>query len=217
MSLFNDTAPFLSISDLNAATPESESLWQATTASGWIRAFEHTHSTTSKHMPSLAELFRRCIEDEAVGEQSKLSPIQLRLLLHPIQALVREVRQLLGCITYGDSHRKPSRTMTGSRMRSRLEEVQTLLQQWYALTRLNTKESAQFCLQTRVNLILYHLISLNTITSFTSIERLAREEVSPGNSSWLLFHCVDEAEEVFFHCGQVLGLLRSVPEPVRPP
>ena len=36
-------------------------------------------------------------------------------------------------------------------------------------------------------------------------------------ASWLQSRCVDNVEESFFHCGQVLRLLKSMPSQVRPP
>jgi hypothetical protein len=67
---------------------------------------------------------------------------------------------------------------------------------------------------------MYHLISLNAITSFKDIEHFARKEVVVGpfrHASWLQTRCIDHAEETSFHCGQVLRLVKSMPEQVRPP
>ena len=76
------------------------------------------------------------------------------------------------------------------------------------------------CWTTCANLIIYHLISLNAITSFKDIEQFARREVALGSfryASWLQMRCIDQPEEAFFHCGQILRLIRSMPRPVRPP
>ena len=68
---------------------------------------------------------------------------------------------------------------------------------------------------------MYHLISLNTRTSLDSIERFARGEVQCASarqaSQWLHMHCVDDAEQVNFHCGQILRLVKSIPDNMRPP
>ena len=37
------------------------------------------------------------------------------------------------------------------------------------------------------------------------------------HSAWLQNRCIDQPEEAFFHSGQILRLLRSMPKPVRPP
>ena len=63
-------------------------------------------------------------------------------------------------------------------------------------------------------------ISLNAITSFKDIEQFARREVVGGpfrHASWLQTRCIEHAEETSFHCGQVLRLIRTMPEQVRPP
>ena len=76
------------------------------------------------------------------------------------------------------------------------------------------------CWTTCANLIIYHLTCLNVITSFPSIEQFARRESSVPQfrqSAWLQNRCVDHAEEALFHCGQVLRLVQTMPEQVRPP
>ena len=71
------------------------------------------------------------------------------------------------------------------------------------------------------NLIMYHLISLNTRSSLGSIEQFARGEVECTSarhaSQWLQMHCLDDTEQVFFHCGQILRLATSIPKNIRPP
>jgi hypothetical protein len=75
------------------------------------------------------------------------------------------------------------------------------------------------CAVTRCNLVLYHVISLNAVTSFPEIERLARREGFDG-SYWELGlrhkRCIFQREEAIFHCGQVLRLLRLMPIDRRP-
>jgi len=95
-----------------------------------------------------------------------------------------------------------------------------LLEQWYSISRQSCANQQENDWTTCINLVMYHLISLNAITSFKCIEQFARREVVPGlfrHTSWLQNRCIDQAEETSFHCGQVLRLLRSMPEQVRPP
>lgn len=67
---------------------------------------------------------------------------------------------------------------------------------------------------------MYHLISLNTIICFAEIERLARRDRAQDvfrGFNWLQMCCIEQAEEIFFHCGQILRLIRSMPNAMRPP
>ncbi|KAI9796413.1 MAG: hypothetical protein M1833_006185 [Piccolia ochrophora] len=220
LSLFHDTAPILSVTELNAAIPTSESLWQASSAKEWSSLLQKFHDASRRPWLSLSDLFQRFIEGELVDQDVELSPIRLRLLLHPLQALVSHLLQFLNCFSQGASHRKTSRAVTKSAWRSRLEEAHFLLQQWYALTRHADISGSQIDWVTCTNLIIYHLISLNTITSFPEIEQLARQEDVRGpfqQTFWLKIRSIEDAEEIFVHCGQVLRLIRLMPEEVRPP
>jgi len=70
----------------------------------------------------------------------------------------------------------------------------------------------------KVTLVIFHLIRLNTITDFPEIERQARRETIDGvNSVWTQKQCIRDGERVCVHCGQVLGLVRSLPRVARPP
>lgn len=93
-----------------------------------------------------------------------------------------------------------------------------MLQKWYELSMEFSKESPD-CPITRCNMVLYHLISLNAVTNFPEVERLARREGFDG-SYWELSMrhkmCIYQREEAVFHCGQVLRLVRSMPQDRRP-
>jgi hypothetical protein len=116
------------------------------------------------------------------------------------------------------TRRTTERTVTKASTLLRLEEVQALLQQWYELTVTYAKANPG-CPVTRCNLVLYHLISLNAVTNFPEIERLARREAFDG-SYWELSlrhkRCIYQREEAVFHCGQVFRLLRLMPADRRP-
>jgi hypothetical protein len=130
--------------------------------------------------------------------------------------MVSHARRYLGCIEYGGDGRKPLRTTTGSSMRGHLEEVQTLLHQWWTLAHQSGMDERQMCVQSRTNFVLFHLISLNTLSSFTRIENGFREATSATQLGRLLPLCLDDAEEALFHVGQALRHARFLPEPVRP-
>jgi hypothetical protein len=104
----------------------------------------------------------------------------------------------------------------------RIHEIQVLLQQWYRLTMASTAKEPQ-CSLTRCNLVLYHLMYLNTVTNFAQIERLARREGMDEKSSLSQlalseYHnrCILQHEEALIHSGQVLRLLRQMPRNRRP-
>jgi hypothetical protein len=220
LSLLNDAIPLIPITDLNIALPDDDSLWRATTPGDWLRAAEDAAKATPNGeyatMPSLCESFRFFTDSQPSGVQQAWSPFCLRLLLHPMHTMVSHARRYLGCIEYGGDGRKPLRTTTGSSMRGHLEEVQTLLCQWWAIARRPGVDERNLCVQSRTNFVLFHLISLNTISSFTRIESTFREATSATQLARLSPLCLDDVEEACFHVGQALRHARSLPEPVRP-
>ncbi|KAI9776536.1 MAG: hypothetical protein M1839_009517 [Geoglossum umbratile] len=227
LTLFHDASSMFSIIELGAAMPDADRLWQAKTPSQWLDAFERTYDFSgyqSGLMPrtcpmSLRDLFRHFLDDDIIRQNIQLTPLQLRLLLHPIQGLVWHHRQLLSCFSDSVGSRKGSRTVTKASTLVRLEEVQTLLQRWYDLSEHYTKNNT-VCPVTQANLVMFHLISLNAVTAFTSIEQLARREGSDGTYQHLITQqrrCIQETEEAYVHCGQVLRLIRSMSKAVRPP
>ncbi|KAI9863913.1 MAG: hypothetical protein M1813_003565 [Trichoglossum hirsutum] len=228
LSLFHDTASMFSITELGAAMPDTDRLWHAKTPSQWLEIFERTYDFSGGYQSgliprtyplSLRELFRHFLDDDIIRQNMQLTPLQLRLLLHPLQGLVWHLRQLLSCFSDSVGSRKGSRTVTRASTMVRLEEVQTLLQRWYDLSDHYTKNSTS-CPVTQANLVMFHLISLNAVTSFTGIEQLARREGFDGTYQQLIMlqrRCIQETEEAYVHCGQVLRLIRGMPKTVRPP
>ncbi|CAK7211735.1 hypothetical protein SBRCBS47491_001216 [Sporothrix bragantina] len=122
--------------------------------------------------------------------------------------------------------RTTNRTVTKASTMQRLEEVQAQLQHWYELSMAYYKANPG-CAVTRCNLVLYHLISLNAVTNFPEVERLARREGVTGSfganggsmsisASTRHKRCIFLREEAVFHCGQVLRVLRQMPADRRP-
>ncbi|KAM0809080.1 putative Transcription factor Pig1p [Seiridium cardinale] len=229
LSLFHDTAPMLSISELCAPLPGPELLWMSANADQWLAAMQSIYGctanvnpqllTTPSLTPSLYDLFQDFLHDNLSRRQSSLTPHQLRLLLHPLQNLLCHLRQMLTCFSdVLSARRNSSRTVTKASTMLRLEEVQALLQKWYELSITYFKANPS-CTVSKTNLVLYHLISLNAVTNFPEIERLARREGFDG-SYWELSlrhkRCIYQREESIFHCGQVLRLVRSMPGDRRP-
>lgn len=218
ISLFSDTTPQLSVVDLHVPMPDSDDLWHASSASEWLALFETTHGSTYRSPASVRDFFTRFVDGGLAGKE--LSPTQLRLLLHPLQAQVCQLRQFIACLPDGSAHSRGSRAVSKAATKLRLEEISTLLQQWYAISKQSFSGNQGTCWTTCANLIMYHLITLNTITSFKCIEQFVRREVPVGQqryNNWLQTKGIDHPEEALFHCGQVLRLIRSMPKPVRPP
>ena len=218
MSLFSDANPLLSAVDLHAPMPDNDDLWHASTSSEWLEVFDRIHGASFKSPPSLRDFFTRFVDGDFAGKT--LSPTQLRLLLHPLQAQVCHLRQFIACLPDGSNQGKASRAVSKAATKARLEEIQALLEQWYAIAKQSFSGQKGNCWTTCANLIMYHLISLNAITSFKCIEQFARREVVLGpfrHAAWLQMRCIDQPEEVYFHSGQILRLIRSMPRQVRPP
>jgi len=229
LSLFYDVAPSFSVTELGAPMPDSDGLWQAKSAEEWCSIFEQVHefaggfsSILSGARPiSLRDLFRQFLDEGLLAQGVELTPLHLRLLLHPLQNAVCQWRQFSSCFTDTVQGRRGSQsgqTMSNS-AQSRLEEVQLLLQRWYSLAERYMKNN-EMCALMQSNMVIFHLISLNAVTNFPEIERLARREGVDGSHQQLLwFHsrCISNVEEAVFHCGQVLRHLRMMPRSIRPP
>jgi len=229
LSLFHDTAPLMAITELQCPLPAPEVLWSARNADQWSTAVQSIYGCTANVnpqllsstslTPSLCDLFQDFLNDNLSRRQSSLSPQQLRLLLHPLQSLLSHLRQMLTCLSdITSTRRTENRVMTKNSTKERLEEAQELLQRWYDLSMIQFKANPN-CQITRCNMVFYHLISLNAVTNFPEIERLARREGFEG-SYWELSlrhkRCIFGREEAIFHCGQVFRHLRSMLSESRP-
>lgn len=167
--------------------------------------------------PCLTELFRKFL-DETDSLDYPLTALHIRLLLHPLQSMLCHYSQLMSCFTDSGSSRAKNKTVTASSTRCRVEEVQCLLQRWYKLADAYAKSNPS-CPVIQASLVLYHLISLNAVTDFKQIERLARRETFDGTYQslvWVHKQCLMDVGEAVFHCGQVLRLVRSMPRSSRP-
>lgn len=206
----------LSISELQALLPHpNPSLFYASSAHAWSTLLS---SSSTSHIPtSLHDLFQDFLHDNLFHHSASLTPLTLRLLLHPIQSLLYQVRQLLTCFSGLLSTRSSStRTLTKASTLTHLEEVQSLLQKWYNLhlsLPLSVSGSADDSAKT-TNLILYHLICLNAHTSFPSLERLAHRSpatLATTNPYWDLSlqhqKCIFDSRSALFHAGQILRLV----------
>ena len=228
LSLFHDTAPLFSVTEFAAPMPDADRLWHAKSAAEWSSIFEQVHEFTGGYSSvgsgarplALRDLFRHFLDDEMIPRGIEMTPLQLRLLLHPLQSLVCQYSQLLSCFSDSLASRQQSpRAITAASTRTRLEEVQSLLQRWFDLAERYLKANP-LCAMMQTNLVIFHLISLNAVTNFAEVEKLARRENFDGTYQqlvWLHKRCISDVEEAVFHCGQVFRLIRSMPRPIRPP
>lgn len=227
LSLFHDTAPLFSVTEFGAPMPDSDGLWQATNASEWSEMFSKVHEFSSGYSSvgsgarplGLRDLFRHFLDDEIIAQNIQLTPLHLRLLLHPLQTLVCQYCQLLSCFSDSMASRQRSRAVTAASTRVRLEEVQSLLQRWFELAERYMAINST-CPMMQANLVMFHLISMNAVTNFAEIERLARREGVDGSYQqmlWIHKKCISDVHEAIFHSGQIIRIIREMPKGVRPP
>lgn len=226
-SLFSDTVPMFAVTELAEPLPSSDDLWRAKDAQQWVQIFEPTYerpscsaSLTSRNRAmSLKGLFRLFLDDGVVSKRIELTALHLRLLLLPLQCSVHQARELLSCFPDKTAVRRGSKNITAASTRVQLKDASTLLQRWYTLSEryLRTKP---VCPVMQANLVIFHIISLNTITCFPEIERLARRdegEMTDEHLPTLHKRCIMDVEEATIHCGQILRIVRSMSPCVRPP
>ncbi|KAF2717224.1 hypothetical protein K431DRAFT_288749 [Polychaeton citri CBS 116435] len=229
LSLFHDTAPLFSVTEFAVPMPDTDRLWHAKTVGEWSAIFEQVHEFSGGYSSigsgarplSLRDLFRHFLDDELLPLGIEMTPLQMRLLLHPLQSLVHQCGQLLSCFSDSSAtlanQNKLGISVTSTR--TRLAEVQTLLTRWFDLAERYLKANPM-CAMMQTNLVMFHLISLNAVTNFPEIERLGRREGLDGSYQqlmWMHKRCISDIEEAVYHCGQVLRLIRSMPRGIRPP
>jgi len=225
LSLFHDTTPILSITDLQAPLPCSEHLWRARNSVEWLDLIQENANNPDYHSPiypqdnlSLSHLFQDMLRDELEVKNRQLPALRLKLLLHPLQSLVSHLGQLLSCYYGMHDNQQNTRPLTTASTLMRLEEVQSSLQKWYDIAIVNHRADPD-CPITNGSLVLYHLIYLNTITYFPEIERLVRKEGFEG-SSWKTAlrskQFIYQPEKAIVHCGQVFRIISKMPEMGRP-
>ncbi|KAF2119281.1 hypothetical protein BDV96DRAFT_596025 [Lophiotrema nucula] len=214
MNLFHDRQPDLDIGELNTPLPDSDELWSARSAELWHKSLTETGRLYDiQERPSLAKLFHQFMGHDLSNTASTLSFTELRLLLHPVQALIYHLNKSVVYMYNPGSHR------VFDRLVSQLEEVQYLLKKWYTLSKRAEEQQHDSSEIGHTNMLMFHLISINAVTYFPDIERLARGELSVDefrNSLWAGKRCVEEAAQIWCHCGQVIRHFRQMPASRRP-
>lgn len=225
-SLFHDIAPMLSVTEFGEPMPSSDALWRAKSAEEWASIFEEAHEQpknyesigTGSRSMSLRSLFRLFLDDGIIAKRIELTPIHLRLLLHPLQSLVYQSLQMLSCFPDKTAIRRGSKSITAASTKGQLKEASALLQRWYGLADRYIK-TKPMCAMMQSTFVIFHLISLNAVTNFAEIEQLARRdegELSSQRMPILHKRCITDAEEATVHCGQILRLVQTMPPSVRP-
>ena len=227
LALFHDTAPLFSVNEFGAPMPDADRLWQAKSAAEWSPLFEQVHelgggysSIRSGARPlSLRDLFRHFIGDELSSLGIEMTPLQMRLVLHPLQTMVHQYSQLFTCLPDNIGTTGKTSNTAAAAASSRAEELQSLLQRWSKLAD-HYLQSRPLCPVMQSNLIFFHLISLNAVTNFPEIEKLARRENFDGTYQALVWshkRCITNVKLATFHSGQVLRVVRGMAKCVRPP
>ena len=224
MSLLYDLPPVLSINDLNVPLPQHNYLWHAQSYSEWLERYDTSVSQPGDRTQSLNSLFRGFLQGRLMSSDD-LSFDHLRLLLHPLQAMVLEQQQLLR-IFDTDEPSSRHRVLSKIKVLGRLQETQDLLQHLTALLSRCLEPAAKQDDETRANsadsvsMIMLHLVCLNVFTNIPEIERLAKEQPPASSTAraemWRRMRYPEGENYVLFHVGQVFRLVDSLPLDARP-
>lgn len=221
LSLLHDLPPILSINDLQVPLPHENQLWNASSYSNWLEAsgIQGIHGT-----PSLNSFFRSFLQGRLTGNED-LPVHHLRLLLHPLQAMVLEQQQLLR-IFDTDEPSNRYRVLSKIKILGRLQETQNMLQDLATLLNRSPvmpateRGAAQEQTAKCVSMIMLHLVSLNVFTSIPEIEKCAREEPPASNAAraevWRRARYPEGEGYVLFHAGQIFRLLDNLMIDARP-
>ncbi|RDW91773.1 hypothetical protein BP5796_01167 [Coleophoma crateriformis] len=201
------------LSDVSAAVPSPDAAWHVKSAEQWAQQLVQSGTSGSSYQPSLNDYVRRFRETDDVNTLSDITPTTLRLLLCHIQGLVNQFRINISEISESNSFRAVRHTSMVL-LSVHLDQAQDLLQKWYTLAKKFVAE--QPSQTTHTAMILYHFIVLNTLVSFPHVERLARGEVPDQSFRWRRPHHFEDTQHIYFHCGQILRIIRFMPELERP-
>lgn len=169
---------------------------------------------------SLSELFSLFAEDRLYDLGRNLNVMEMRLLLHPLHALVSNYSQITASLNVRSKRNqnrpdkiRPSHSQT-------FDEIHSLCRRWLIIFETIDIQGARLTVVARATLVQYHLISINLLCSFKTFESFSRRE---GPENVVNFACsVQETlgvhlPELLAHCGQILRLVRSSDVKLRPP
>ncbi|KAI4694334.1 hypothetical protein J4E81_006551 [Alternaria sp. BMP 2799] len=245
ISLLHDLPPILSINDLQVPLPQDNEMWHASSYNEWLeRSGANGHKPgpcnaakfgawlekqgsigpRSGHTtPSLNGLFRSFLQGRLVVADDV--PLHhLRLLLHPILAMVLEQQQLLR-IFDADEPSNRYRVLSKIKILGRLQETQDLLQDLATLLSRSKASSVkdddgEVTPTDCVSMIMLHLVSLNVFTSIPEIEKCAKEEPPMSETAradmWRWARHPEGERYVLFHAGQIFRLIDRSSVDARP-
>src|ERR1700761_2319357 len=167
VSLFNDSTPLFSITACGAPMPDSDRIWHAKSSAEWSTVFSQVHEFSGGYSAvgsgvrplSLRDMFRHFLEDDIIPRGMELTPLHLRLLLHPLQALVCQYRQLTSCFSDNISPRQQANNVHTQSVRARFDELQVLLKRWRRLAD-RYLSSHPLCPLMQGSMVMFHLISM---------------------------------------------------------
>ncbi|OTA58848.1 hypothetical protein K449DRAFT_354050 [Hypoxylon sp. EC38] len=236
ISLFQDANLHIPVLALNSSLPSGEEFWLAPDVSTWQQLLTRdddsgvgSYSRQPLPQPSLRTLFQWFLNDDLTpAKRQYLRPLSLRLLLHPLHALVYNCRQLLDCLG-GASCPRSFSPITKASTHVRMHEIRSLLQRWLDLYKssllapwgssIGNSNDSNDVLNT-ATLITFHAINLNTVASIPDIEDLGRRELSDReicHFSQEAAYFVHSPKEAVFHAGRIFHLLRGLDRKTRPP
>ncbi|KAF5250382.1 hypothetical protein FANTH_4415 [Fusarium anthophilum] len=223
ISLMYDSAPALTMRDLESCLPEGDNLWLASDASSWRRAYEEINGPTSDSprslnisQMSLPQLFGLLLEDRISSSELRLSILHMRLLLCPLHIIISQLSGSLK-FSYDTIPRRISMPMGHIFTSLRLDEVQSLLRAWYRIFKDMQPTSTRQRALKQSTIVLYYLLNLNVAASFPPLEQYF-QDVSPKPDAGhdLLKTSIRMPEQSILYCGQVVRLVREMDLELRP-
>ncbi|KAJ9296557.1 hypothetical protein DTO271G3_5255 [Paecilomyces variotii] len=216
-SLFYDTPPNFSVDTLTESLPADERLWKAGSEGDWARLAPDVFATQPPI--SLRDLYTCFMNGEIrPGQSTRLSVQYLRLLLVPLHGMVCHLRQWLQSFPNCPVRwRKSAQGLSNPAIHAQLDQVQALLPEWFNLA-IHSATNSPGAL---TMLVMYHLIALNAMASFPNIEEalLRGPPAGPQLPTGLCPPATiayDSEEEALVHCGQILRLVRLMPQSEQP-
>ncbi|KAI9706193.1 MAG: hypothetical protein M1820_004954 [Bogoriella megaspora] len=198
LSIFYDQPPKISVKDL--AMPNQDS--------------KQAHPT----LPTFSRLFRKFLEREML-EDEKVTMEELQLLLHGVQCLASHLYECLMSFVSVSPRFYADHFTTSFGTRALLQELRSLLHQWYTLFQRSTEHQDDPIFLSQRTLILYHLMSARLLIPFDQLELLARStptEDAFKPHSQMQGPLMEEGPNVNIHCGQVMRLIRTLPQDKKP-
>ncbi|KAI9654698.1 MAG: hypothetical protein M1831_005285 [Alyxoria varia] len=220
LCLFHDRQMVVRGEECMAPLPDSEYLWRAQTAEQWHDEFESIH-TFSDGRPALGRAFTPSLRQLFclfyVNKTPNLTPFQLRLLLCHLQDYIFRAKSLdkFESSTPGASNWSDGDEMLGA-SRVMFERVRLLLNRWQDLCD-RYLEREEMCSMLHSSLVMFHLVSLLSITDIPEIEDFARSGRAKLWTNNHLETVIVDVEAAVHHCGKALGLLKRMNRDVRPP